>query len=98
MFEQLQQANEYMSNLLLMAAFFGAVLTIALYFLWLRDKRLSAIVSSVIGVLVVLFFFNSPESIHVVGDIFNNLTLLLGKVIWIFSWIFASIIAACFLP
>lgn len=75
----------------------GAILTLLLYALgkwrgWF-DGKTSALISGVIGIILVWFVvFSAPQAAHNLGDMANNGSLFITKLVCTAGWI-----ASCFL-
>lgn len=74
-----------LNEFLLYAALAGAVVYGSVCFV-LKDKTISWVVSVVAGLAVIYFFFPDPKSAKTIGDIANNLTLLIQKGIYLIGW------------
>lgn len=74
-----------LNEFLLHAALAGAVVYGAACLVF-KDKTISWIVSVLAGLAVTYFFFPDPKSAKTIGDIANNVTLLIQNGIYLIGW------------
>lgn len=82
---------------------FGAILTLLLYALgkwrgWF-DGKISALISFVIGFILIWFIaFSAPQVAHNLGDMANNGSLVITKVVCTIGWFIPCALLGKFLP
>lgn len=74
------------NEFILYAAIAGAITT-GVASLATKNKGMSWIISVAVGIIVIMFFFPDPKAAKTIGDMAENLTLVIQKLIYAAGWL-----------
>lgn len=80
-----------MLNEFILYAAFGGALAFCISCAILKNKGLATAISILIGLALVLFVFPEPKAAKTLGDLANNISLIIQKAIYAAAWVAGSL-------